>query len=64
MQSFPEWLIYLNFSITSKNYINTVTEIQGEWLFKCLPEIFLQKSLELKRESKIALEKVKNKLDN
>lgn len=36
----PEWCIYNEFVLTSKNYIRTVTEIQAEWLFEISPEYF------------------------
>jgi len=30
----PQWLMYNDFVLTSKNYIRTVTEIKPEWLFE------------------------------
>ena len=36
----PEWCIYHEFVLTSKNYIRTVTEINPEWLFEISPEYF------------------------
>jgi HrpA-like RNA helicase len=27
----PEWVLYNEFVLTSKNYIRTVTEVQAEW---------------------------------
>jgi pre-mRNA-splicing factor ATP-dependent RNA helicase DHX15/PRP43 len=36
----PEWCIYNEFVLTSKNYIRTVTEINPEWLFEISPEYF------------------------
>ena len=28
----PDWVMYHEFVLTSKNYIRTVTNIKGEWL--------------------------------
>ena len=28
----PEWAMYQEFVLTSRNYIRTVTDIKGEWL--------------------------------
>jgi hypothetical protein len=28
----PEWVVYHEFTLTSKQFIRTVTEIKGEWL--------------------------------
>lgn len=36
----PEWCIYHEFVLTSKNYIRTITEVQPEWLFEACPEYF------------------------
>jgi pre-mRNA-splicing factor ATP-dependent RNA helicase DHX15/PRP43 len=36
----PEWCLYNEFVLTSKNYIRTVTEISPEWLFQACPEYF------------------------
>jgi len=30
----PEWCLYNEFVLTSKNYIRTVTDVQGEWLIE------------------------------
>jgi len=30
----PEWLLYNEFVLTKKNYIRTLTEIRGEYLFE------------------------------
>lgn len=27
----PEWVLYNEFVLTSKNFIRTVTEVKGEW---------------------------------
>jgi pre-mRNA-splicing factor ATP-dependent RNA helicase DHX15/PRP43 len=36
----PDWVVYNEFVLTSKNYIRTVTEIQPEWFFEISPEYF------------------------
>ena len=36
----PEWVLYNEFVLTSKNYIRTVTEFRAEWLFEVAPEYF------------------------
>ena len=33
----PEWVLYNEFVLTSKNYIRTVTEFRAEWLFEVAP---------------------------
>lgn len=33
----PEWVLYNEFVLTSKNYIRTVTEIKPEWLLELAP---------------------------
>ena len=30
----PEWVVYNEFVLTSKNYIRTVTDAKGEWLLQ------------------------------
>lgn len=36
----PEWVLYNEFVLTSRNYIRTVLEIHPEWLFEVAPEYF------------------------
>eukprot|EP00742_Colponemidia_sp_Colp-10_P006926 GILJ01007431.1.p1 GENE.GILJ01007431.1~~GILJ01007431.1.p1 ORF type:complete len:700 (+),score=114.79 GILJ01007431.1:46-2145(+) len=36
----PEWCLYNEFVLTSKNYIRTVTDIAGEWLIEVAPHYF------------------------
>lgn len=35
-----EWVLYNEFVLTSKNYIRTVTNIQGEWLVEIAPKYY------------------------
>ena len=36
----PEWVIYNEFVLTSKNYIRTVTETKAEWLLEVSPPYY------------------------
>jgi pre-mRNA-splicing factor ATP-dependent RNA helicase DHX15/PRP43 len=36
----PEWALYHEFVLTSRNYIRTVTDIRGEWLVELAPHYF------------------------
>lgn len=36
----PEWVLYQEFVLTSRNYIRTVTDIKGEWLVDLAPHYF------------------------
>ncbi|EFC46607.1 predicted protein [Naegleria gruberi] len=36
----PEWVIYDEFVLTNKQYVRTVTEIEGEWLLDYAPHYF------------------------
>jgi len=36
----PEWVLYHEFVLTSKNYIRTVTQVRGEWLLELAPAYF------------------------
>lgn len=36
----PDWVLYNEFLLTSRNYIRTVTKIMPEWLFEVAPEYF------------------------
>lgn len=36
----PEWVVYHELVLTSKNYIRTVTEVKGEWLLEIAPSYF------------------------
>lgn len=36
----PEWAIYNEFVLTTKNYIRTVTEIKPEWLLQIAPNYY------------------------
>merc|ERR1711976_826209 len=36
----PEWVIYYEFVLTTKNFIRTCVEIEGEWLLQQAPTYF------------------------
>jgi pre-mRNA-splicing factor ATP-dependent RNA helicase DHX15/PRP43 len=36
----PEWVIYHEFVLTTRNYIRTVTEVRPEWLLDFAPSYF------------------------
>ena len=40
IDSKPQWVMYNEFVLTSKNYIRTVTEIKPEWLFEASEDYF------------------------
>jgi len=36
----PEWALYQEFVLTSRNYIRTVTDIKGDWLVDLAPHYY------------------------
>lgn len=36
----PEWVLYNEFVLTTKNYIRTVTDIKPDWLLKIAPQYY------------------------
>ena len=36
----PEWVIYNELVLTTKNYIRTVTDVRGEWLLEYAPHYY------------------------
>ncbi|MQL76686.1 hypothetical protein Taro_009101 [Colocasia esculenta] len=36
----PEWVIYNEFVLTSRNFIRTVTDVRGEWLVDVAPDYY------------------------
>jgi len=53
----PEWLLYHEFVLTSKNYIRTVTAVSGEWLVELAPHYFDLENFP-EGETRLALEKL------
>lgn len=71
----PEWVMYNEFVLTTKNYIRTVTEVRPEWLLDYAPQYYdlsnfpnceAKRSLErllLKRQAKSVDKKKKKRRD-
>jgi len=36
----PEWVLYNEFLLTTKNFIRTVLVIEPEWMFEVAPDYF------------------------
>mmetsp|Transcript_14404 Transcript_14404/g.39416 ORF Transcript_14404/g.39416 Transcript_14404/m.39416 type:complete len:127 (-) Transcript_14404:449-829(-) len=36
----PEWVLYNEFVLTSKNFVRTVTQVRGEWLVDVAPQYY------------------------
>jgi len=36
----PEWVLYNEYVLTTKNWIRTVIDIKPEWLFSCAPSYY------------------------
>jgi len=36
----PEWVVYNEFVLTTKNYIRTVTDVKPEWLLRIAPQYY------------------------
>ncbi|KAK6639603.1 Pre-mRNA-splicing factor ATP-dependent RNA helicase dhx15 [Polyplax serrata] len=59
----PEWVIYNEFVLTTKNYIRTVTDIKPDWLLKIAPQYYdLQNFPQC--EAKRQLELLQSKLES
>lgn len=59
----PEWVLYHEFVLTSKNYIRTVSEIDPKWLLQLAPDYFDLDEFS-NNEIKKKLMKIQNKLMN
>lgn len=53
----PEWVLYNEFVLTSKNFIRTVTQVRGEWLLEIAPQYYDLTSFP-KSEAKTQLERI------
>ncbi|UXI19927.1 transmembrane protein [Sarcoptes scabiei] len=58
----PEWAIYNEFVLTSKNYIRTVTEIKPEWLIRIAP-VYYNLEYFPQCEAKRQLEFIRDKIN-
>lgn len=57
----PEWVVYQEFVLTTKNYIRVVSEIKGEWLLDIAPQYYDLGNFP-QGSAKRALERMSNKL--
>lgn len=53
----PEFCLYHEFVLTSKNYIRTVTDVKAEWLLEIAPEYFKPSKIKV-METRRELERV------
>ncbi|KAL0724217.1 hypothetical protein Bca4012_038816 [Brassica carinata] len=58
----PEWVVYNEYVLTSRNFIRTVTYIRGEWLEEVAPHYYHLSNLP-NCEAKRALQKLSKKRD-
>lgn len=59
----PEWVLYNEFVLTTKNYIRTVTDIKPEWLIKVAPQYYEMSNFPM-CEAKRQLERIIAKLES
>lgn len=57
----PDWVLYHEFVLTKRNYIRTVTEMKGEWLFEVSAEYFNPENIR-NIETKKELEKIEREI--
>lgn len=67
----PDWVLYHEFVLTKRNYIRTVTEMKGEWLFEVSADYFnpdnirnIETKKELEKIEREILERKKKPLNN
>ncbi|KAK7110190.1 hypothetical protein V1264_014108 [Littorina saxatilis] len=63
----PEWVLYNEFVLTTKNYIRTVTDIKPEWLIKMAPQYYDMSNFpmcEARRMLERIIAKVQNRMDD
>uniref|UniRef100_A0A1X7VDT7 RNA helicase n=1 Tax=Amphimedon queenslandica TaxID=400682 RepID=A0A1X7VDT7_AMPQE len=58
----PEWVLYNEFVLTSKNYIRTCTDIKGDWVLRIAPQYYDLSNFP-QCEAKRILEKIGAKLE-
>ncbi|KAJ3095984.1 hypothetical protein HDU97_006333 [Phlyctochytrium planicorne] len=63
LESKPEWVLYNEFVLTSKNYIRTVTDVKGEWLLEISPSYYDIHDRFPPGETRRALERLVQKKD-
>jgi len=60
IQHKPEWVLYNEFVLTSKNFVRTVTQVRGEWLLEIAPSYYNVSDFP-KSEAKAQLERLKSR---
>ena len=58
----PEWVIYNEFVLTTKNYTRTCTDVKPEWLIKIAPQYYDMSNFP-QSEAKRQLEKIISRLE-
>lgn len=53
----PEWVVYNEFVLTSKNFVRTVTQVRGEWLVDIAPNYYSLSEFP-KSEARTQLERI------
>ncbi|TLD34955.1 pre-mRNA-splicing factor ATP-dependent RNA helicase PRP43 [Venturia nashicola] len=64
LASDPEWVVYNEFVLTTKNYIRSITSVKAEWLLDIAPmyyNIAEFKNREIKRSLQTTVDKMKRK---
>lgn len=56
----PEWVLYNEFVLTSKNFVRTVTQVRGEWLCELAPAYYDISNIP-KSEARNQLERIQKK---
>ena len=59
----PEWVLYNEFVLTTKNFIRTVTSVRGEWLVELAPHYFDMSNFPRTGDTYSALERHYKKRD-
>lgn len=57
----PEWVLYNEFVLTTKNYIRTCTDIKADWLVKIAPQYYDMRNFPM-CEAKRVLERILDRL--
>merc|ERR1711912_131775 len=57
IQHKPEWVLYNEFVLTSKNFVRTVTQVRGDWLVE-LAEAYYDPSQLPKSEARTVVERI------
>jgi len=58
----PEWVLYNEFVLTTKNWIRTVIDVKPEWLLECAPAYYEMESFP-DGEAKRQLERISKRKD-